>query len=626
MSEVDKLAEEIRRHKSLYYAGNPEITDAEYDALEARMRVIAPDHPILSETGAPTELPSLEHKIPMRSLRKATEFAEFEKWYNTLPKGTVLLAQRKYDGASVSLEYEKGKLKRALTRGDGFTGEDITDNIRHCYDYKDLIKLKKPFNGSIRGEAVIFAGDFTPENFPSDDDPTTTESNRRNSATGAIRKTNSPRVKWVRLIFYDAANGIYFEGEEEKVSFLLDLGVNTADSFRIESLEQAQRLYEETLQTRQSLPMMIDGLVFKVANLKIQEEMGETENKPKGQIALKFPAMTGETVLTDVELQVGHTGAITPRAKYKPLIIDGREFNHATLNNWDYIKALDVQIGDTITVAIGGDIIPKIISAEPGKKRKPIPLPRACPVCGEPVQKEGARVYCHNEDCGGKVVRKILHWLQKTDIKFLGPKMVQTCFEKGIITSPVHIYTISKKDLGKVIGSGNAARVKEEIEAKKELPLDVFMGALAIPLLGQRKASMLIEQGVDTLEKFQSLDVKQEYQGFKESLVAIKEGIDKRQPLIEDLLRAGVTIKEKETKENGGSLKGAKIVVTGTLSQPRNHFQKLIEENGGVFSKSLSGNTDYLLAGEKAGSKLSKAQKHGVQILSEGEFLQMIQG
>lgn len=619
---TDELVEAIRYHRRVYYQGNPEITDAEFDAMVDEMERRDPESPVLSEVGAPPEENAKYHKIPMYSLAKSSDLDNFARWYHSLPEGTPLVSQLKYDGCSVSGEYESGQPVRYLTRGDGITGEDYTDNLLRCHN-PEILDLKD-FTGSIRGEAVIHRDLFTPENFPHPDDPTTTESNRRNSVAGSIKKENSRRVKFVDLIFYDVVSEKHrFRTEQEKVAFLQLMGLPTAPTTVITSLDAAIKFYHSVLETREDFPYMIDGLVFKVDDLELQEQLGLSSNRPKGQRALKFPALYGTSTLRGVEFRVGHTGRITLRAHYDQVTIDNRNFAHATLNNFEYIQRKDIHIGDEVTIEIGGDIIPKIVSVhKPGDQRQPILPPETCPECGGQVAQQGACHFCINEDCSGKSIRKIRQWITKTGIKYFGPAAQNQCFEAGIVKTPVDLYTISEEALGNLIGPGNARNVKTEVNHHRQLPLHIFMGALGIPYLGRRNAQTLVEQGVDTLEKFRNLDSSESYHGFGETLVSIRRDIDKLAPVIDGLLEAGVRVVEVEPAS--GNLEGKKFVVTGTLSQPRNHFKGLIESNGGTFQSSVNQSTDYLLAGEGGGSKRQKAERLGVPVISEVDFLAMI--
>lgn len=623
--ELEEIISNLTRWSALYYAGTPEVSDEVYDAQRDYLESQDPENPFLAVVGAPPEENATRHKIPMFSLDKCSGPEEFKKWFANLPKGVELVAQLKLDGCSISLEYDDGKLVKGLTRGDGLTGEDYTQNLSRCHT-KEILKVKKKFSGSVRGEAVIHKDDFTPANFPNDEDPTQTESNRRNSASGAIKKSGSKRVKWVRMVFYDIAPDD-FATESDKIQALKDLGLPVAETFKIRTLEEALALYDQILSQRSDLPFSIDGLVFKINDLSLQKEMGYRDNRPKGQRALKFPTMSGVSVLRFVEENVGHSGAVTPRAHYDPILIDGRTFSHANLNNYDIIESLNLAIGDSILVEIGGDIIPKISGkVANGDKRKVIKPPLVCPSCKGPLTKEGKRHKCLNVDCSGQAIRKVRNWVTKVGIKFYGPESQELCFDKGLIQTPVDLYTVDPKKLGALIGPGNAQNVLAEVEAHKELPLNIFMGSLGIPFLGRRNASHLIEQGVDTLEKFRSLSPDRSFEGFKKSLGTIIQSIQDLAPIIDGLLEAGVMIKQKQKKQSseGGSLTGKKFVITGTLSQTREVFKEMIEKAGGECQSSVSTKTDYLLVGEKAGSKLAKAQSLGVRILREEDFLELL--
>ena len=364
----DELAALLEQWADAYYnTGNSPASDAVFDAARARMEVLNPNHAVMAKVGAKINVDGMErHKIPMGSLDKLNTEQDLLDWWKKVKPGEVVV-QFKFDGLSLGLEYDNGDLGRGLTRGDGIFGENQTKNIKNMFNKNQLVSVGKKFSGSARGEGVIFKDDFNEKNFPG-------ESNPRNSSVGAIRKENSPRVKWVRFICYDLINGIKFATEVEKLEYIKSLGLPVCDYWVFTNPEDLQKFYQATEEGRDKIPFAIDGLVIKINDMERQKALGEHKGRPKWAMAYKFPFMTGKTKLTNVILSTGSTGAIIPTAEYEPIMIDGRVFQHALLDNFDTVEKLGIGIGSVCRVSICGDVIPKIDKVlEPSYK---------CPECG----------------------------------------------------------------------------------------------------------------------------------------------------------------------------------------------------------------------------------------------------
>jgi len=373
MTDIISIVECLQRASQEYYDGTPTLTDPEFDKLKHKLRELDPSHPFLFEVGASVSGTIRQHSIPMGSLDNVNDEDEFRKWWDKLPANCrELVVQYKYDGLSLGLEYEQGRLKYGLTRGNGVTGEDRTTNIRNCRNSHGnadgvVDQLDDSFNGSVRGEGVIFIEDFTDLNFPG-------ESNPRNSAVGAIRKDESPRAKWVRVICYDVINGSDFATEIDKLTYMKELGLPVAEHWVCTTPEQVLEIYARVQEERNTIPFLVDGIVLKVSDIKAQTDMGLHNGRPRGQTAFKFKCMEAITTLRKVELAVGHTGNITLRGHYDPVVLGGRTFRHANLDNFDLITERGISVGSSVRLQIAGDIIPRLVEC--------LDPAYVCPECG----------------------------------------------------------------------------------------------------------------------------------------------------------------------------------------------------------------------------------------------------
>ena len=354
-NNADELVATMKEWADAYYnEGNSPAEDAVFDAARKRLEILDPHHPHLAVVGAPVNADGMErHKIPMGSLDNVNNEQEFRDWWSKVNPGMVVV-QYKYDGLSLGLEYEEGNLVKGLTRGDGIYGENQTENIWNCYDSGLIRHLTgATFNGSIRGEGVVYREDFTDQNFPG-------ESNPRNSAVGAIRKSNSPRVQWVRVACYDIVSDKQFNKEAEKIEYMAHLGLPICDYQIFDNPDDVINFYNETEANRDTLSFAVDGLVIKINDVARQKELGSHKGRPKWARAFKFATMKAESILRKIILTIGHTGAVIPTAEYDPVMIEGKCFQHALLDNFDTIEKHQLGIGDKIEIEITGDVIPRL--------------------------------------------------------------------------------------------------------------------------------------------------------------------------------------------------------------------------------------------------------------------------
>lgn len=615
--DIGELEANLSNWADRYYNhGDSPVSDVEFDAAKIRLGKLDPSNKLLAQIGAEPAGTTFRHKIPMGSLDNVNNEDEFRKWWSKIQPKEVMV-QHKYDGLSLSLEYTKGNLKRALLRGDGIKGEAVTDNIKNCwhvYNTGNVLCLPTTSDICIRGEGVIFKSDFNEHNFPG-------ESNPRNSAVGAIRKTNSPRSRWVRLVCYDIIHDdLTFQSEVEKVEYLKSQGVFVGQYWTCNNPEDVLKIYNDTVKNRSDIPYLIDGLVLKINDIERQRNLGEHNGRPKWATAFKLPSMVGRSVITDIRLSVGHSGQIIPTAEYEPIHLDGRQFTHALLDNFDTIEKLGVGIGATIEIYIAGDIIPKLLRVI--EHTTTFPRPTHCPECGAPVEIDGAYTRCTGDSCIGTAIGKINNWIKKTGIKYFGGSRQKTCFEKGLIKTPVDLYKMSLTDLGNLIGDGNAKMVIDEIDAHRRLPLHVFMGSLGIKFLGRSNAQKLIDAGINTLDKFLSLNPANKISGFDNNLYEISEGIIKNRALIEELT-SQVEIEKGRSK--GGNMGDGSTTFCFTGVRLHGDDKKKFEANGWVEKSGVSKNLDYLVAANPSSNsgKIKKARELGIQVMSMEEYLEM---
>jgi len=644
-----------------YNEGDSTISDPEYDQLKRESQEKWPDDPYFKTVGAPVDGTEHTHSIPMGSLSNVNNEEEFLKWWGNLPADTEVIVQYKYDGLSLGNEYVAGNLRVGALRGDGITGELKTTNILNSWNTENgnggagklleecgrIDVLKQSFTGAVRGEGVIFIDDFN--------NHLSGESNPRNSAVGAIRKSNSPRARYVRMICYDiAAEDQQWASETDKLAYMESLGLPVAEYFQFDSAEGVLEFYNRMQTERNDLPMMVDGLVVKVNSIALQEQLGvRNDGRPRGMTAFKFECKEAETTLREVELAVGHTGNITLRGHYDEVTIDGRNFTHTNMDNFDLVEAMELAVGDRIIVHIAGDIIPKIkCKVSNGENRQPIVPPTHCPSCNTEIQKIGAFHKCTNDDCEARGIRKIRKWIQTADILYFGPVAQEQLYTAELVTEPAHMYTLTLEQM-QAAGVDNAHNIFEQINMKRTLPLHIFLGGLGIPLLGKRQVQKLMDHGVDTLQKFLTMNPVKKADGkvyvtldgqevtipgFKNNLIEIHAGLVKMAGRISNLLDAGVTIGEPEpapapvpaTEVDSDSPVSGRTFCFSQVRMNGEEKQRFLSM-GGTEKSGVSKALDYLVVQnpERKTSKVKKADKYreegcAIQVISMADFQAMI--
>ncbi len=642
-SRMKELVDLLNKYASLYYEQDaPVVSDAEYDALYDELRRLeesegyslknSPTHRV---GGAPQKkFEQSKHLLRLYSLDKCQSIDEFYEWCARTEKVVsplpTLTAEYKFDGLTLNLLYDNGKLVQATTRGDGVTGEIVTAQVRTISKLPREIEYKGKIE--IQGEGILRLSNFNKYNLTAAEPL----KNARNGVAGAIRNLN-PAVTAERNISFFAYNVGYsdktFETQKDIRDFLIKQGFETEGEFALVSTrEEIEEYINRAEEMRSGLDYLIDGLVFKVNNLAYRDELGYTEKFPKWAIAYKFKADEMTTVLNDVVWQVSRSAKLNPLAVLEPVDIGGVTVKKATLNNYGDILRKNVKIGDRVFIRRSNDVIPEIMGvAETYDHSKQVEKPAVCPACGAPVKEVGAFLYCTGEHCAPQVISALDHFASKDamDIEGFSEKTAEQFYNEIGLRTLVDLMNLKPEDMFGLEGFGDKkiSNLIGSIEKSKKTTADRFLYALGVDGIGKKTAK-------DLIKRFRTLKTLAEA---TEDELASVDGIggilakniadyfndESNKKLVADLLESGIVLEEKE--EIDGALKGLKFVLTGSLpTLKRGEATLLIEQNGGEVASSVSKTVDIVLAGEDAGSKLQKAEKLGIKIISEEEFLSMI--
>ncbi len=660
--EIEKLVKEINEHNYRYYVLDaPVISDEEYDRMFRRLKDfedkyhhVLPDSPT-QRVGAPPleKFEKVRHGEPMLSLDNAfshgevREFDQRAKRFLKSEQEIEYTVEPKYDGLAMELTYEKGRLVRASTRGDGYEGEDVTTNVRTIKAIPLTISgADVPERIDIRGEVYMNIDEFEKLNKEREKSEEPLFANPRNAAAGSVRQLDSSITEKRKLHMacygLGAATGIAFKSQVDFVNWLRKARFPNPAVFDvvlgIDKVIDSIRKIEEQ---RQKFPFETDGAVIKVNDFALQKELGFKTREPRWAIAYKFPAHQGTTQIEDIIANVGRTGAVTPVAMLKPVRIGGVTVSRSTLHNWDEIERKDIRIGDTVVVERAGDVIPHVVTVikekRTGSERK-FPPPKSCPICGSKVvREEGEVAYrCIGLNCEAQVLEKIYHFASRgaMDIEHLGGKNVELLYNQGLIRHFVDLYRLRKEQLLDLprFAEKSAQNLIEAIERSKKTTLARFLYALGILHVGEYAAKQLAKhfRKIEDLYRVKAEQISEIKQMGEKLAESISGFFNDKQNLhtFDTLKELGVTITnpdfEAGVKKEKGPLDGLTIVVTGTLSRPRQEIEEIIEQNGGRAAGSVSKKTSYVLAGEEAGSKLDKARELGVPVINENEFNRMI--
>lgn len=651
-SEYEQLCREAEQHNFNYYVlDDPTIEDDEYDRLMRRIKEIEAENPEIVSESSPTQhvggyaintFEKVTHEVQMGSLQDVFskgELYEFDERVKKAVGKAVYCVEPKIDGLSVSLEYKDGIFIRGSTRGDGFVGEDITKNLKTIKSIPMELNEKIPFI-EVRGEVYMPKADFEKlvrKQLENDEQPA---KNPRNAAAGSLRQKDS-RVTASRGLDIFVFNLQRIEGREltchsESLDYMKSLGFNVIDGYKtFDNIEDAVSRIMEIGENRQSYSYDIDGAVIKVDNFELRNELGSTAKVPKWAVAFKYPPEEKETKLLDIEINVGRTGALTPVAVFEPVWLAGTTVSRAVLHNQDYIDSKDIRIGDIIAVRKAGDIIPEVVrSVSHAENSEPFVIPHICPVCHGKAERaeDEAVIRCVNIDCPAQLLKNIEHFASRPamNIDGLGEAVVKQLVENKLINTVADLYTLQQQDIEMLPGFAkvSASKLIANIENSKTNSPDRLLFALGIKGIGQKNAQLLMKH-FGSIEKLSETSPEEisAVENFGDILAnniftALHE--PHMTELIERLKSYGVnTVYQSDVKSD--KLAGLTFVITGTLpDMTRDEAKTLIEQNGGKCSGSVSKKTSYVLAGEEAGSKLTKAQQLGVTVISQQQLIEMI--
>ncbi len=655
--EIRALREKIEYHSDKYYNDDaPEITDYEYDMLMQQLKKLEEEHPDLKEESSPTQHVGgrakreagvlVRHNVPMLSLQDVFSREEVEDFVNEMRKTLTdpeFVVEYKIDGLSMALRYENGELVMAETRGDGIEfGEDVTANALVIPDIKRTIK-DAPEYLEIRGEVYMTNADFEKTNERQEMQGKKLFANPRNCAAGTLRQLDSAVVKERGLSMFifnlQQVRGMTFETHTECYEFLKERGVRVIEEYRVcKTAEEVWEAITAIGENRGNLTYDIDGAVVKLNRYSDRELLGNTSKVPRWAVAYKYPPEEKEATLLDIELTVGRTGRINPTAVFTPIRLCGTTVSRATLHNQDFINELDIGIGDTLLVYKSGEIIPKIKSVVKEKRpagTKTYRIPDTCPVCGAKTVREEntADIRCTSATCPAQKLRHIIHFVSREamDIKGFGSVYIEDLINEGYLKDIADIYILKEKrdeliERGLIGKEKNTDKLLKAIEDSKKNDAYQLVTGLGIPNVGQAAARALL-QHFRTVEALMAADTEEltavgDIGEISANSIASYFAEDKNREIISRLKEAGVNMTCLTEAVADGIFTGKTIVITGTLPMmKRPEAKKLIEQNGGKVTGSVSKKTDYLLAGEAAGSKLDKANELGIPVLTEAELL-----
>lgn len=656
--QINELREKLEYYANKYYdEDKPEITDYEYDMMMNRLKALEKEFPELITKDSLTQkvgghvkegFKEVVHEVPLQSLQDVFSFEELREFDDRIKKQAIeeneelrYVVETKIDGLSTALEYVDGVFVRGATRGNGLIGEDVTDNLRTIKTIPKVLNEKVTI--TVRGEVFIGTKEFEKLNEEQEVLGKKLFANARNAAAGSLRQLNSKvteeRPLDIFIFNVQKWDENKFNSHYDQLNYLEKLGFNV-NPVRIlcKNQQEVEEAINKIGEDRENLSFGIDGAVVKVDSLSFREKLGTTYKTPKWAIAYKYPPEAKETILKDIVCQVGRTGVITPMAILEPVKVAGSTISKTTLHNEDFIKEKDLKIGDTVVIQKQGDVIPEVIKVVKEKRtgeEKNFEMPKVCPVCGaQAVREEGeAATRCIGIECPAQLLRSIVHFVSKEamDIDGLGYKIVEQLIEKGLIKNIADIYTLSLEDVASLKKNGKkfAQNLIDSIEKSKKQDLFHVINALGIRQVGIKAAKVLAKK-YKTMEElsnasFESLALTDDVGEITANNIIEFFAQEQTKDIIERLKKLGVNMESLQEDNIDNRFEGKIFVLTGALEKySRKEAEDLIEKYGGKTSSSVSKKTSYVLAGEDAGSKLTKAQELGITIITEKEFEDMV--
>ena len=651
-NRVSELTKELGHHNNLYYnQDEPEISDYEYDMLLRELELLEKEFPDLKSPMSPTnkvggnageKFSAVTHTVPMESLHDSfshDELVEFDNRVRQTVPDVKYIVEPKFDGLSVSCEYENGVFVRGSTRGDGTTGEDVTDNLMTIKSLPKRIANAPEFL-EVRGEVYMSFASFDELTKRQEENEEKTFKNPRNAAAGSLRQKNSKITASRNLDIFifniQQIRGTELTSHLQSMNYLTELGFPTAFYSVYDNIEDVIKEIERIGNLRGNLDYAIDGAVVKIDSFSDRELLGSTAKYPRWAEAYKYPPEEKSTKLLNIEIQVGRTGVLTPVGNFAPVLLAGTTVSRATLHNKDFIEEKGICVGDTVIIRKAGEIIPEVLSVkEHGENSVPYDFPSVCPSCGSPVScdEEAAAVRCTNTDCPAQLMRHLIHFVSRDamDIEGMGPAVLEQLIDADLVQSPADLYRLKAEQISSLDRKAekSAANLISSIEKSKSNELYRLIYALGIRNIGL-KAAKIICENFETIDDI--MNAHAEDFGTIDGLGSVMAknledyfALNSTKQLVSELSSLGLKMTPSAQKKSGGIFEGKTFVLTGTLpAMKRSEASKLIEQHGGKTSSSVSKKTSYVLAGSDAGSKLTKAENLGITILSEEEFLKMI--
>lgn len=651
-NRVAELTKELEHHNELYYnRDEPEISDYEYDMLLRELEQLEAEFPQLKSPLSPTnrvggnagdKFSPVTHTVPMESLHDSfshSELIDFDSRVRQTVPDVKYVVEPKFDGLSVSCEYENGVFVRGSTRGDGTTGEDVTDNLMTIRSLPKRIPNAPEFL-EVRGEVYMSYASFEELTKIQEENEEKTFKNPRNAAAGSLRQKNSKITASRNLDIFifniQQVRGVDLKSHLQSLNYLTELGFPTAFYNVYDNIDDVIEEIERIGNLRGELDYAIDGAVVKVDSFEARNLLGSTAKYPRWAEAYKYPPEEKPTKLLNIEIQVGRTGVLTPVGNFEPVLLAGTTVSRATLHNKDFIEEKGICIGDTVIIRKAGEIIPEVLSvSEHSENAVPFEFPTTCPSCGSPVTSdEGeAAVRCTNTDCPAQLMRHLIHFVSRDamDIDGMGPAVLEQLINADLIKSPADLYRLTAEQISALDRKAekSAANLISSIEKSKSNDLYRLVYALGIRNIGL-KAAKIICENFETIEDIMNAGAEdfEKIDGFGSIMAKSLESyfsLDSTKQLISELKELGLQMTPSAPKKSGGIFEGKTFVLTGTLpTMTRSEASKLIEQQGGKTSSLVSKKTSFVLAGEEAGSKLTKAQNLGIPIITEEQLLEMI--
>ncbi len=651
LRRVNELTKIIEYHNNLYYNNDePEISDYEYDMLLRELENLEAEYPELKRPDSPTtrvggsageKFSPVTHAVPMESLHDSfshDELRDFDRRVREAAGSVKYVVEPKFDGLSVSCEYRNGVFTRGSTRGDGTTGEDVTDNLMTIKSLPKRLKNAPEFI-EVRGEVYMSFESFNALVKRQEENEEKPAKNPRNAAAGSLRQKNSKITAERQLDIFvfniQQLEGAQVSSHSQSLEYLKQLGFPTSFHKTFTDIEDVISEIERIGEHRGEYDYAIDGAVVKVDDFSQRELLGSTAKYPRWAEAYKYPPEEKPTKLLQIEINVGRTGVLTPVGVFEPVLLAGTTVSRATLHNSDFIAEKGVNVGDTVIIRKAGEIIPEVLSvAQKGENAEPFTFPKVCPSCGSPVSRDDeAAIRCTNTDCPAQLMRHLIHFVSRDamDIDGLGPAVLEQLVGENLIKSPADLYRLEASQLISLerMAEKSANNLVAAVEKSKENELYRLVFALGIRNIGL-KAAKLICENFATIDDIMNASAEdfEKIEGFGSVMAQSVQGyfaLESTRELIDELKQLGLKMKPSEQKPKGGLLEGKTFVLTGTLpNMKRSEAAKLIEAHGGKTSSSVSKKTSFVVAGEEAGSKLTKAQSLGITILSEQELLDML--